>query len=116
MNICGADMPSEFYKFESEDILVRGYIENLDMLFDNIRLSIAPLRYGAGLKGKLATSFTYGVPAVGSKIAYEGVNLALGQFCRVDSDDPSDYAKKIIDFYFDQNLSGKHFTEFVYLC
>ena len=52
-----------------------GHVKNLDPLFDAARLSVAPLRFGAGIKGKIATTLGYGVPVVGTRIALEGMNL-----------------------------------------
>ena len=53
-----------------------GSVENLEAdIFDRVRLTIAPLRYGAGVKGKVLESFAAGVPCVMSEIAAEGLAL-----------------------------------------
>ena len=107
LNIYGADMPARFSDYACDDIRIHGYVENLDDIFHTTRISIAPLRYGAGLKGKLATSFGYGVPVVGSKIAFEGVNTSTRSLCCTPSQDPMDYAEKIIALYYDEGLWGR---------
>tara|TARA_B100000780_G_scaffold274511_1_gene239643 strand:+ start:419 stop:4477 length:4059 start_codon:yes stop_codon:yes gene_type:complete len=61
------------------DIIVTGFVEDLDPYMNSLRLTIAPLRYGAGIKGKIGTSLSYGVPCVASKIAAEGMGLVQGQ-------------------------------------
>jgi GT2 family glycosyltransferase/glycosyltransferase involved in cell wall biosynthesis len=58
-----------------EDIIVTGFIESLDPYLDNLRLTLAPLRYGAGIKGKIGSSLSYGVPCIATKVAAEGMGL-----------------------------------------
>jgi hypothetical protein len=52
-----------------------GAVEDLGTVFDRVRLTVAPLRYGAGVKGKVLASFAAGVPCVMSEIAAEGIAL-----------------------------------------
>lgn len=66
-------MPESLYELSNENIDLIGYVEDIEPLFKNALLSIAPLRYGAGLKGKVATSLSYGIPVIGTTIAFEGM-------------------------------------------
>lgn len=100
LHIYGSKMPSYFHDFACPDIEIHGYIEHLSTAFDRVRLSVAPLRYGAGLKGKLATSFSFGVPAIGSNIAFEGMNLPSLTVLRIPSNEPIKYAERILSLYF----------------
>jgi len=59
----------------SKNVKYVGYQKNLYRLFDNAKLFVSPLRYGAGIKGKLATSISYGLPIIASKMTIEGMNL-----------------------------------------
>lgn len=52
-----------------------GHAASLDDLFDRVRLTVAPLPFGAGVKGKVLASLTAGVPCVCSPIAAEGIGL-----------------------------------------
>ena len=52
-----------------------GYKKNLYDLFNNTNLFVSPLRFGAGVKGKLVTSASYGLPIIASKITIEGMGL-----------------------------------------
>lgn len=45
------------------------------MEFDRVRLTVAPLRYGAGLKAKVVESLAAGVPCIGTPAAFEGMEL-----------------------------------------
>ncbi len=56
-------------------VKVLGYLADLSRLLNGLRLTVAPLRFGAGLKGKVLTSFAAGVPCVMTGIAAEGMDL-----------------------------------------
>jgi len=56
-------------------IKISGPIANLDEVFATARLSVAPLRFGAGIKGKVLESFGAGLPCVMTPIAAEGLSL-----------------------------------------
>jgi GT2 family glycosyltransferase/glycosyltransferase involved in cell wall biosynthesis len=85
LHIIGSNMPKAFSRFASEDILPVGYVENLEAYMENIRLSVAPLRYGAGVKGKVGNSLRMGVPVVGTPIATEGMGLKPDVHVKVGS-------------------------------
>jgi GT2 family glycosyltransferase/glycosyltransferase involved in cell wall biosynthesis len=77
--ICGSHMPDWFRQYERPNIRVVGFVEDLSELFDKCFASVAPLRFGAGFKGKVATSLSYGVPCVGTDVALEGTGLLAGE-------------------------------------
>jgi glycosyltransferase involved in cell wall biosynthesis len=59
---------------------------------------VAPLRYGAGFKGKVATSLANGVPVVGTSVAMEGTGLLAGEGVAV-ADSAADFAASLISLY-----------------
>ncbi|MFV0370565.1 MAG: glycosyltransferase [Azonexus sp.] len=74
--IVGSNMPVEVIGLGQEPgVEVIGHVEQLAPLFARCRLSVAPLRYGAGIKGKIGTSLSYGVPCVATPVAAEGMGL-----------------------------------------
>ena len=75
LTIYGADLPPEIAALAADDVKIGGYLPALAPAFDRHRVSVAPLRYGAGFKGKVAESLAYGVPVVGTPIAAEGTGL-----------------------------------------
>ncbi len=99
--IAGSDMPEELNKLSSTDIVVRGYVPDLLELFGACRLSVAPLRYGAGMKGKVITSLSYGIPCVASDMAVEGAGLVHGENILV-AQNASEMAQMIWELYYDQ--------------
>ena len=101
--VAGSDMPYEIERLASDDIIVRGYVSDLKDLFGNCRLSVAPLRYGAGMKGKVVTSLSYGTPCIASEIAAEGSGLVHTENVMV-SKDAAEMAGMIQRLYFDDRL------------
>ena len=101
--VAGSNVPSEIAALASDKIKVRGYVADLASLFNPIRLSIAPLRYGAGAKGKIVSSLSYGVPVVASSIAAEGMQPRHKKNILV-ADDPDVMADQIVRLYGDAGL------------
>ena len=76
----GAQMTAEVEELGlASGVRTIGYVEDLADFFGRIRLTIAPLRYGAGAKGKVISSLCHGIPTVASPIAAEGINLKDGR-------------------------------------
>ena len=75
LHIIGSAPPPEFDAFAGPGVIIHGRVEDLDGMLDTLRLTVAPLRYGAGVKMKLITSLAAGVPAVVTPIAVEGTGL-----------------------------------------
>ncbi|GAL98849.1 glycosyltransferase [Acetobacter tropicalis NRIC 0312] len=73
--IAGADVPDRVRRLAAPRIEVIGHVPDCGVLFDKVRLSIAPLRFGAGVKGKVLDSMASGVPCVMTPIASEGMEL-----------------------------------------
>ncbi len=61
-----------------ERVEVTGYVPELAPYFDRARVSISPLRYGAGVKGKIVSSLQAGIPVVTTAVGNEGIALADG--------------------------------------
>jgi glycosyltransferase involved in cell wall biosynthesis len=93
--VAGSKIPEDISSLHSDTIDVRGYVEDLQPLFSKCRLSIAPLRFGGGIKGKIVTSLSYGVPVVATTIAAEGMQLMHDENILV-ADSPSDIADQVL--------------------
>ena len=79
LRIAGSHAGAAVHALKQEDVLVLGHVEDLREEMDQARVSIAPLRWGAGLKGKVATAMAFGLPSVVSPIAAESMGLANGR-------------------------------------
>ena len=103
----GAQMPVEVERLEaSEGVRTIGYIEDLASLFNRIRLTVAPLRYGAGAKGKVVSSLCHGVPVVASPVAAEGMSLKDGRDILV-ARDKAEWAQHLKAAYCDEAVWRK---------
>ena len=73
--LVGADWPEAVWGRLDPRLHLTGQVVRLNEVFDQVRLTIAPLRFGAGVKGKVLDSFAGGLPCVMSPIAAEGIPL-----------------------------------------
>lgn len=76
--LAGSDLPAGLRAVAERapgPVVVRGQVPTLGSLWNRVRLSVAPLRFGAGLKGKVIDSIAGGIPCVCSPIAAEGMDL-----------------------------------------
>lgn len=73
--LAGAEMPARLRALAGGRVEVLGQVDDLDALFGGVRLSVAPLRFGAGAKGKVIESLAAGLPCVMTPIAAEGLGL-----------------------------------------
>ncbi len=73
--LIGPDMPECVRALARPGVRVLGHVPDLDAVLATVRLTVAPLRFGAGLKGKVLTSFAAGLPCVMSATAAEGMDL-----------------------------------------
>ncbi|MFA6301561.1 MAG: glycosyltransferase [Legionella sp.] len=105
-HIIGSNIPPEFQTLACNDIIIKGFVNDLNKYLSTIRLMVAPLRYGAGVKGKVATSLSIGLPAVATPIAVEGMFLSHKENILV-ADNAQDFATAISTLYGDENLWNK---------
>jgi hypothetical protein len=74
--LVGSAMPDVVTRLARPGVVAVGAVEDLGAaVFDRVRLTVAPLRYGAGVKGKVLDSFAAGIPCVMSEVAAEGMTL-----------------------------------------
>ncbi len=73
--VVGSNMPTEIINMASDRIKTVGYVtdEELKDLYQKIKMVVVPLRYGAGIKGKVIEAMFYGVPVLSTSIGMEGI-------------------------------------------
>lgn len=101
--VIGADVPDEILQLHGDGIEVVGYVANLDEYFNRCRVSVVPLRFGAGMKGKIGTSLSYGVPVVSTPIGVEGMSLQKNKEIIV-AESGSDFVDGVERLYTDEIL------------
>ena len=101
--LAGSKMPDRFKALDGKNgVEVLGFVQTIDEFFGNVRASLAPLRYGAGAKGKVAASLALGTPCVSTSVGAEGMGLTAGVDVLV-SDDPEGFARHILAMLDDEN-------------
>jgi len=104
LRICGSSMPESFQDYASDSIVIQGFVPDLNKLLSKTRLTLAPLRFGAGLKGKVASSIGVGVPVIGTSIAFEGMAKEGLSDVILQADDPKKFAKLAVKAYKNEKL------------
>jgi len=74
--LAGSGMPPEVPRLAGPRLIVAGHVEHLPALLAQVRLTVAPLRFGAGLKSKVLDSIAAGVPCALTPVAAEGMPLS----------------------------------------
>lgn len=100
LHIYGAYSTEKVFQLhnEKEGFLVKGRAENVESLFKQYRVLLAPIPFGAGLKGKLWESMQFGLPNVTTSIGAEAMHKALpwNGFIK-NSDD--EFVEKAVELY-----------------
>jgi len=102
-HIVGSRTPDAIKALAGERVIVHGFLPTLDEMLDGCRLSVAPLRYGAGVKGKVNQSMAHGQPVVATTVAAEGMYLKHEVDVLV-ADDAEAFAREVIRLYTDEAL------------
>jgi glycosyltransferase involved in cell wall biosynthesis len=101
--VVGADPPPTIRALAADDLVIAGFVPDLAPYLEGCRLSIAPLRYGAGVKGKINQAMSYGLPVVATTPSIEGMQLEPGNDVLI-GDDPEWFAEAVARAYRDESL------------
>ena len=99
--LVGSKMPDEFRDLTEPGVSPIGFVPVLADILHNLRCTVVPLRYGAGIKGKVLESLAHGLPCVMTSIAAEGLELPEDLSWLV-TDDPADFAAKVVRLHQDE--------------
>lgn len=104
LHVIGADPPERITALGARPgVQVHGFVEDIDPYMDGARLSVAPLRFGAGVKGKVNLAMAHGQPVVGTSVAVEGMHLTDGDDV-LTADDAEGLAAAVVRAYTDEQL------------
>ena len=73
LHLVGSNTPPEIAALSCDYVIVHGFVPDIDPLLGSARLSVAPLRYGAGVKGKVNMAMAHGLPVIATGAAVEGM-------------------------------------------
>ncbi len=105
IHIYGAFVTQQIQQLHNpkEGFIIKGFAENAQEIIENSKVVLAPLRFGAGIKGKLSEAMICGTPSVTTTIGAEGMhqNLPWNGFV---TDDFSEFVEKAVLLYSDKNV------------
>ena len=104
--LVGSGMPESLWALAAAQLGVEviGHVPELATIFDRVRLTVAPLAYGAGVKGKVLDSLAAGVPCVCTPAAAEGLDLPE-LLAGLVADTPESLARSIATLHEDEALN-----------
>ncbi|WP_289042031.1 glycosyltransferase [uncultured Zobellia sp.] len=98
--IYGAYMPQQITQLHKPDIgfYVKGWAEDAVTVLKQARINLAPLRFGAGIKGKLTTAMQSGTPSITTTIGAEGMREGLNWSGAI-AETPQELAREAVRLY-----------------
>jgi len=84
--VIGSQMSAAVKALATDDLAILGHVPDVAPYFSGCRVSISPLRYGAGVKGKVNLAMSYGLPVVATPASVEGMHLTDGEDVLVAGD------------------------------
>jgi len=102
IQILGSNAPKSVLSLNSERFKVVGYVDSVEPYFLKSRVFVAPLRYGAGIKGKIGQSLEYSLPLVTTNIGAEGFDFGTNRDLMV-AETSEALANNIISLYQNQD-------------
>lgn len=108
--IIGSNMPQSIRDIATPGIQPIGYVEHPEPYFQAARVFVAPLRYGAGMKGKVGQALSAGLPSVATPIAAEGMDLGHEREVLI-AEAPEDFADAVVRLCTDDELWSRLSTQ-----
>ena len=96
--IVGSKPTKEIFDLSSRTVSVTGWVEDLRPLYEQAKLFVAPLRYGAGVKGKIGESLSFGLPTITTSVGAEGMDVVPGIDLFI-AETADEFAKLICEIY-----------------
>ncbi len=109
LTIVGNNPPAAIKALAGDGITVTGYVPETEPYLRSHRVSVAPLRYGAGMKGKIGEALSLGLPVVTTSIGAEGISSGANRPFVV-KDDPAAFADAVAALYNDEQAWGEYST------
>jgi GT2 family glycosyltransferase len=101
--VVGDHAPAELKAYEAAGVRLLGYVPDIAPLFARSRVFVAPMRFGAGMKGKVGDALSYGLPVVTTTVGAEGMFLRDGEEALI-ADTAAEFAAAVVRLYRDEGL------------
>lgn len=106
LKIIGSNPPQAIQALASESVEVLGYVPETAPYLESAYISVAPLRFGGGMKGKVGEAMSYGLPVVTTSFGAEGFGLQPGKDLLV-GDTAENFAAQVITLLDDADLYSR---------
>lgn len=106
LELVGDDPTGEICHLAGDGVSVPGWVADLEAKYSTARMTLAPLRFGSGVKGKVGESLAAGIPAIGTGLAFEGMDLRDGEDMLM-ADSVADIAGRVVTLFNDDLLWQK---------
>lgn len=105
LHVYGSYLPEHLNQMHrpKEGFLIQGWVEDVHTVLKNARVNLAPLRFGAGIKGKLADAMLNGTPSVTTEIGAEGMQDGH-PWCGGVYNTAEELANAAVQLYTDKNV------------
>ncbi|MCG2581729.1 MAG: glycosyltransferase [Marinobacter sp.] len=112
LHIVGSSVPDNIQNLASGCVRVHGFLsdEDLAALYQKVKICVVPLRYGAGVKGKILEALQAGLPISTTSIGAEGLPEAARVMAIADQ--PSEMVSQILGLYNDPDECGKYLASY----
>jgi glycosyltransferase involved in cell wall biosynthesis len=101
--VIGSNLPPVLSARKERNVEWVGHVDKLEPWLDTVRVTVAPLRFGAGAKGKVVSSLINGVPCIASRIAAEGMGIAEGDGI-ITAECPLEFAQRVVSLHDNEAL------------
>ncbi len=101
--LVGDGAPQDLAQLSAEGVRLLGHVPDVDPLFARARVFIAPIRFGAGIKGKIGEALAYAIPLVTTTVGAEGMSLRDGEEALI-ANTAEEFAAAVVRLYRDEVL------------
>ena len=98
VNIIGSYITKEIEALASDKFKLLGFVDDLNAVINTTKLFVAPLRFGAGIKGKIGQSLEHSLPLVTTNVGAEGFDFGEQTNVMI-ANNAEAIAQKVIDLY-----------------
>jgi glycosyltransferase involved in cell wall biosynthesis len=107
LTVVGSHPPGEVRDLAGVDgIEVVGYVPETGPYLDRAALSVAPLRYGAGMKGKVVEAMASGMAVVTTLVGAQGLDVVSGRHAVV-ADEPGEFGRRVVELLADPDRAER---------
>jgi len=88
---------------KASGFLIKGFAEDVNEVMQQAKVCLAPIRFGAGLKGKLFDAMQNGTPSVTTEVGAEGIIVPMMASGFIENN-PEDFSNKAIELYENESV------------